>query len=240
MTTFSYILIALVVGAFFALALVMRKLSFLSQQLNTAQEELTKNKIDGARALEAAEIALSQKALLENKILALEEKNIVLEKEAIEASTRHQTLKEAISSERESLNNTKEHLSQTFKSLAADVLEGNNKQFLELANSRFEKEQATASGDLEKRQQAIDALLGPLKTKLDQYQKQVGEIEKERQRSYSTVETELKRVVEANSNLASETMALKNALKNLMFVAGGGRFSLKTVLSLPGCQNMQT
>ena len=58
-------------------------------------------------------------------------------------------------------------LSDAFKALSAEALRNNNTSFLELAKTALEKAQEGAKGDLEKRQEAIDALVRPMRESLE-------------------------------------------------------------------------
>lgn len=53
------------------------------------------------------------------------------------------------------------------KGLSAKALNDNSEAFLKLAESRFQTLQATASGDLEKRTQAIDQMVKPINQRLE-------------------------------------------------------------------------
>ena len=75
-------------------------------------------------------------------------------------------------------------MGDSFRSLAAQALEGNNKQFMELAKSSLGQETELSKADLEKRQASIQNLVIPLKETLDRYQTLANELERNRQRSY--------------------------------------------------------
>ena len=122
----------------------------------------------------------------------------------------------------------------SFRSLAAQALEGNNKQFLELAKTALGKEAEVSKADLEKRQLAIQNLVSPLKETLERYQNLANQVERERQRSYQSVESELKRLAEANVTLSKQTSALKNALKKPHVRGRWGEVQLKNCIELAG------
>lgn len=65
-----------------------------------------------------------------------------------------------------------QHLSATFKALAADALTQNARQFLELAHESLGRYQTAAEKDLEARQTAIENLLKPLGETLSAFQAQ--------------------------------------------------------------------
>ena len=50
----------------------------------------------------------------------------------------------------------------SFKALAAAARESNNANFLELAKSTLDKYQSEATGELEKREKAVETLVKPI------------------------------------------------------------------------------
>ncbi len=154
--------------------------------------------------------------------------------QSVRLEAENQSLRQSLESEKALLERAKEQLQDSFKSLAAAALESSNRQFLELAKGSLEKEAQAAKSDLDKRQTAIQELLKPLASALDRYQNQASEIERERQKSYSLVEAELKRVVEASSQLSQETSALKNALKKPHVRGRWGEVQLRNCVELAG------
>lgn len=77
-------------------------------------------------------------------------------------------------------------------------------------------------------------LLQPIKHSLAAYQDQLKQLEEERKKSYFHVESELKRVIEANESLAKETSALKNALKRPHVRGRWGEVQLRNCMELAG------
>ncbi|MCC7404057.1 MAG: DNA recombination protein RmuC [Bdellovibrionales bacterium] len=132
------------------------------------------------------------------------------------------------------LAESKETLENSFRSLAAKALEGNNQQFIDLAKQILAKESGTISADLEKRDQGLRLLLDPLKDSLNRYQSFAQQIEVERQKSYSSLATELRRVVDASSSLAQTTTALKDALKKPHVRGRWGEMQLRNCIELAG------
>lgn len=134
----------------------------------------------------------------------------------------------------EALRLSQEQISETFKNLAQNALQGNAESFLTLAKSVLEKETALAHKDLETRKIEIEKNLEPIKTLLQNYQQSLAELEKERQRSYMQVEAELKRVHEMGVSLTQETTALKNALKKPNVRGRWGEVQLRNCVELAG------
>ncbi|OFZ19458.1 MAG: hypothetical protein A2Z20_05375 [Bdellovibrionales bacterium RBG_16_40_8] len=125
-------------------------------------------------------------------------------------------------------------LLERFKVLAAQTLEGSSNQFLQLAKTTLEKENIISQSTLEKKKIEIDNIVAPLTKKLEEYETQLQGVERERQKSYTLVEQELKRIVELNTTLAQETSALKNALKKPHVRGRWGEVQLKNCVELAG------
>ncbi len=134
----------------------------------------------------------------------------------------------------EALELNTDTLRDTFQALAHQTLEGQTKQFLNLAEQTLEKHSQMAKGDLEKRQQSIQHLVLPLASSLEALQKHTHDLEKERQTSYSSVFNELKRVTETSHTLSAETRALKDALKKPHIRGRWGEVQLKNCIDLAG------
>ncbi len=110
------------------------------------------------------------------------------------------------------LNEAQTRFSDTFKALSADALRHNNTSFLELAKSTLEKTQEGARGDLEKRQQAIDALVKPVRESLEKVDAKINELEKARSGAYESLTTQVRSLAETQNYLRSETSNLVRAL----------------------------
>ncbi len=184
----------------------------------TENERIHKEKI---LELSRSESALTEKLHgTERQLAELRIRSETLEEQArtnhdlsLRLESESKALQEQIAKERELLKEARDALHDSFRSLANQALEGNNKQFIELAKATLAKEAEVMRGDFKQKQQAIDELMRPLHKVLVDYQKNVTDMERERQRSYGLVEQELRRVVETGARLSEETSALKNALR---------------------------
>ncbi len=125
-------------------------------------------------------------------------------------------------------------LATEFKALSADALARNNERFLELARESFARLQQHSVGDLEKRQQAIDALVRPLRDSLEKVDVKIGAIEKARSEAYGALGEQLKSLSHAQLQLQSETAKLSSALSSTSSAGTWGELQLRRVVELAG------
>ncbi|MCP5464023.1 MAG: DNA recombination protein RmuC [Deltaproteobacteria bacterium] len=213
----------------------------ISEELKTLQgkidhAEWKANESEREKAVAEDRVqALSQQ--LEEIKLALKETETHLNKanlERVQAEGEMKAAREMLESEKKLLKEFEEALSIKFKGTAAEALEGANKSFMDLAEKVFAKHKEGAGHDLEARKKSIEGLVKPLQETLERYQVHVRDLEKERQKSYTTIESELKRVIETGTTLSSETRALKDALKKPHVRGRWGEVQLKNCVELAG------
>ncbi len=125
-------------------------------------------------------------------------------------------------------------LTDAFKALSADALERNNQRFLDLARLALERQQAEASGELEKRQQAIGELVSPMKESLSKFEQQIAGIEKSRIDAYATLTQQVRSLAESQGQLKSETANLVKALRAPHTRGRWGEIQLKRVVEMAG------
>ena len=121
----------------------------------------------------------------------------------------------------------REDLDTYFKGMAADVLQANSQAFLAQAKEQLAGQSKLSEADLEKRQQAIDALIKPVRENLDKFEKRVNEIEEKRQGAYEGLRNEVGRLQKATGNLGE-------ALRSSQMRGHWGEQQLRNVLELAG------
>lgn len=148
--------------------------------------------------------------------------------------TQRSELEKKMQLQQESWQAITQQMKESFQSIAHQTIEGQSRQFLDLAQQTLSQQNEVAKLDLEKRQISMDSLIHPLQKTLDSLQQKANELEKERQKSYVLVENELKRVVESSVALSHETRALKDALKKPHVRGRWGEVQLRNCVELAG------
>lgn len=132
------------------------------------------------------------------------------------------------------LNDAKEKLSDTFKALSSDALKSSNEEFLKLARSTLEKFQEGAKGDLEKRQQAINELVKPLKDSLREVDSKIVDIENKRSKAYGSLTEQIRGLAKSEGDLQKETRNLVTALRRPSVRGRWGEMQLRRVVEIAG------
>ncbi len=150
------------------------------------------------------------------------------------AETRVVEIEKNLTEQKALLEDAKTRLSDTFKSLAAEALAGNNAGFLILAEEKFKALKDEAAVDLEGRRKAIETMIQPLGETLVAYQQETKALEDKRLREYSTVGEQLRAVAMGQTTLQNETAKLVNALRSPQVRGRWGEIALRKTAELAG------
>ena len=140
------------------------------------------------------------------------------------ASEQKQTLLEA----------TEKKLLDTFKVLSSDALRANNQEFLRLAKENLSKYNEGAKGDLEKRQQAIERMVLPIREGLNKVDEKINSLEKVRVGAYASMGEQIQQLLKSSAGLQSETANLTKALRAPQVRGRWGEMQLRRTVELAG------
>jgi DNA recombination protein RmuC len=129
---------------------------------------------------------------------------------------------------------TTDALRETFAALSAEALRHNSQQFVTLAETRLKQATTEASGDLERRQQAIDALVLPLRESLTKVEGQIQTVERERISAYQTLIEQVGTMRQTSEQLKLETAQLVTALRAPQVRGRWGEMQLRRVVESAG------
>lgn len=195
-----------------------------TRELKATFEERAKTADQLRLELSAKEERLSE--LLED-IAAFREERSRLETEMSKE-------REAFEEQKGLLDEAQKKLADAFNSLSSDALRKNNQAFLELAKETLQSFNKDAQGELEKKQQAIDTLVAPLKESLDKVDVHIKALEEKRASAYATLSEQVKSLADTQTRLQSETSNLVKALRNPNQRGRWGEIQLKRVVELSG------
>ncbi|MGZ4481992.1 MAG: DNA recombination protein RmuC [Gaiellales bacterium] len=127
-----------------------------------------------------------------------------------------------------------QQLTDTFRALSADALQSNNRQFLELARESLGRFQVEAKGELEKREKAVEQLVAPIRESLTKVDGQLERLDRDRVRTQSTLQEQLRTLAESQDKLRGQTGALVAALRQPHVRGRWGELQLRRVVEMAG------
>ncbi|HSA33449.1 MAG TPA: DNA recombination protein RmuC [bacterium] len=121
-----------------------------------------------------------------------------------------------------------------FKALSVDALKEQAPEFLRLAGENFGKLQATAQGDLAKRQEAIAGMLKPLEEQLKIYQQRLQQSEKDQATTLGEVKKQLETIGRQSETLTEVTQKFRMVLSSSQARGKWGEETLRRVVEAAG------
>ncbi len=148
--------------------------------------------------------------------------------------TRLQTRLQQQEEQAELLKGAEEKFAMTFKALSSDALAQNNSAFLQLAKTQLERLHQGATHELDKRKEAIDALLTPVKTSFEKFEGKLTELDKARAEQGASLKQQIGSLASLQHELQRETTKLSSALKATSIRGRWGEIQLRRVVELAG------
>ncbi|HLN04410.1 MAG TPA: DNA recombination protein RmuC [Bryobacteraceae bacterium] len=125
-------------------------------------------------------------------------------------------------------------MAETFQALADTALRTSQQSFLESARSTLETVRVEMTGDLTKRQTAVDTVVKPLAESLTKLEAQIHELEAARRHAYGGLEQQMQTMALREVELQKETAALVTALRSPHVRGRWGEITLRRVAELAG------
>jgi DNA recombination protein RmuC len=184
----------------------------------------------GARADTLADQAREAEA----RANALEAARRLADSEKSAANARASELARSLVEQRELLESAKTQLGDTFQALAADALQSSHQGFLALATERLGAVRQEGSSDLEARQKAIEAVVGPMRESLHKVDEHIRALETARGQAYGDLSAQVRTMSATQEKLRTETGNLVNALRAPAVRGRWGELQLRRVVEMAG------
>jgi DNA recombination protein RmuC len=135
------------------------------------------------------------------------------------------------------LQDAQTRLQESFKVLSSEALSKNNESFLSLAKMTLEKYQASALGDLDKRQAVIHQTVEPVGLALKAFNERVERIETRRTATDASLQQQLQLLAESQAKLSKTTGSLVQALRAPQVRGQWGEMQLRRTVEMAGMVN---
>lgn len=159
--------------------------------------------------------------------------------DALADRLRQQTARSAaaeaeLAGDRERATADEQRLRDVFAALSQRALAANSEQLLALAREQLTTVQESAKGDLSGRQQAIEALVGPVREALGKLEAQNTALEVARQGAYSGLSEQVNSMRTLSEGMRAETGQLVAALRSTSVRGRWGEVQLRRVVEVAG------
>lgn len=190
----------------------------------------TERELAVQRGREWHESLSAAEALLEN--LRREESRAKMEAARLQAeldATRNQLTERTAF-----LEKAEQTLGRTFADLSGQALKGAQTQFFEMARQGFREQRETSQVEMDKRKEAVAALVKPVGETLEKLQTSLNSLETSREGAYRALLEQVNAVIQGQSGLQKETSRLVQALRTPTGRGQWGELQLKRVVEMAG------
>jgi DNA recombination protein RmuC len=149
-----------------------------------------------------------------------------------EATLAHQ--RDLVPRQMQVLTDAQDQLRDSFQALAGAALKSSSDEFLKLAQERLSGLEKSAVSEIDKKQQAFDALVTPIRDVLRQVDSKLGEVEKNRVETGAEIAALLEAIGRSQTQLRAETTNLVRALRTPTVRGRWGEMQLRRVVEMAG------
>jgi DNA recombination protein RmuC len=172
---------------------------------------------------DSTELQVSIKVLgKELDILRAEKETSIVQIETLKLE-KNKELESLKQQNQETINGITDQMTNTFKTLATDILKQGSQEIKHQADE-----------DLTRRQQSISGLIQPVQESLTKLEKEIRELEKERTSSYHELKNQVGSLISTEKDLKQETSNLVKALRQPNSRGQWGEVILEKVLEMSG------
>lgn len=235
------VILGLLVAGIAVFLWCQKSIARLKAEHEDARQAFEKQRSDAQVTIARLEERITQVERLESEVISRDAELAEMREEISrfreERKSLEVTLQErdkAFAEQKLILEHAERDLREAFASLSSDALRKNNQSFLELAKEAMETQQTQAKGELEKRQQAIEELVKPLKESLTEVRKSVGDMEEKRVVAYTTLDEQIKNLMTSQVSLQNEARNLSQALKSPTRRGQWGQYQLEKLVEMAG------
>ncbi|MEM9790649.1 MAG: DNA recombination protein RmuC [Planctomycetota bacterium] len=139
-----------------------------------------------------------------------------------------------LAEQRQAAAEAKQQAAEAFESLAGKQLEAANAKFRQLAETKFRGEQKAAQGELDKRRQAIDAMLKPINEALRKQEEAFASMDRRHRESHGGLSEQVRGLLDAQRHLSGTTDSLVKALRRPEVRGRWGEMQLRRVAEVAG------
>lgn len=143
-------------------------------------------------------------------------------------------MKKAVPDQLALLQQSQAQLKASFDALASATLRATTEEFLKLADQKIGNVQKEAVAEIGKRQDALDALMKPIRDALHQVDLKLADSERGRVQQNAAIGTLLREISNQNERLRGETQNLVKALRAPIVRGRWGEMQLRRVVELAG------
>ncbi|MCS7090173.1 MAG: DNA recombination protein RmuC [Verrucomicrobiota bacterium] len=211
----------------------------LREQVRSREEELVRLRTELAEVVRdraAAEAERDATRRLMDEQQQLHERTLREQREAHERALREhrETQEKAFRELQEARDKALAEVREAFRALSMEALKESTPAFLQLAGEMMGKLQEAAKGDLAQRQEAIRALVQPLKEQLETYQKRLQQAENQQAMVLGELRKQLEALSQQSQVLAQETQQFRMVLRSSPARGRWGEETLRRVVEAAG------